>query len=238
MNKVNPILIIIIALILIFAAFLLGRRAGNAQANREAIQLITALSDTLKQTINKYGEAVATISVIKTDNAKIFTQLKSSDSSINALQKVVKDYQDKLKPGGSVTNFITQNKITTGDSTTISKLDSVLNGNKVIYYPTYTSAKKDQWIDYKIIANKDSIKFNLVMQNDYSVVIGRKSGQDFVDIINRSPYSTTKSVRTYQVQMPKPKRFGVGVHVGYGLGTNFEFTPVISAGLNYNVIRF
>jgi hypothetical protein len=36
----------------------------------------------------------------------------------------------------------------------------------------------------------------------------------------------------------KPKRWGLGVHVGYGAGQSIAPEPVVSIGLNYSLVRF
>lgn len=36
----------------------------------------------------------------------------------------------------------------------------------------------------------------------------------------------------------KPRRFGLGLHVGYGVGPSLRPGGVVSAGLSYNLIRF
>lgn len=36
----------------------------------------------------------------------------------------------------------------------------------------------------------------------------------------------------------KPKRFGIGIQLGYGVGKDLILQPVVSAGISYNLIRF
>ena len=54
---------------------------------------------------------------------------------------------------------------------------------------------------------------------------------------NDNPYSSTEELKAYKLKMPKPKRFGLGIQGGYGIG-GYGLTPYIGIGLSYNIINF
>ncbi|MEG2121065.1 MAG: hypothetical protein RRZ64_03290, partial [Rikenellaceae bacterium] len=62
-------------------------------------------------------------------------------------------------------------------------------------------------------------------------VSGYRAVLDSVTLFNRTVYK--------DVTIPKarPKRWGIGLQVGYGIGTN-GLQPYLGVGLSYNVIRF
>ena len=92
--------------------------------------------------------------------------------------------------------------------------------------------------------NKDSTHFDLKITNKYSVIVGeegkRKKARPFVDVINYNPYSSTDTLRTYQVSMKKqrPKRFGIGINGGVTLNSSLKIKPYVGVGLSYNFVRF
>lgn len=173
------------------------------------------LSDSLFYYKNKEGQDVAKINSLVTENANQFLEIQTKDSIILELQKEVKRNKSKIKDGGSVTIVKTETVIDT----------LFLNNDSDYHY-------SDKWIDWNL-SLRDSIEFDLSVRNDYSIVIGREKSQYYAEITNQNPYTKTNVFRTYQVTMPKPKKFGLGIQVGYG----FE-GPYIGIGIQYNLITF
>lgn len=62
-------------------------------------------------------------------------------------------------------------------------------------------------------------------------VSGYKVSMDKIELFNRS--STT----TVSMPVARPKRFGLGVQVGYGIGKN-GLSPYVGVGLSYNALTF
>lgn len=55
---------------------------------------------------------------------------------------------------------------------------------------------------------------------------------------NSNPYNQITGLNVFRQPLPRPKKFGIGFQVGYGLGAGFKPGVVISAGVNYNFICF
>lgn len=53
---------------------------------------------------------------------------------------------------------------------------------------------------------------------------------------DKNPYAHIKELENIVIQ-DKPRRFGIGLQVGYGI-TNSGLSPTISIGINYNLIKF
>ena len=80
------------------------------------------------------------------------------------------------------------------------------------------------------------------VKNEYSLVVGLEPqgflglgvAKPFGEVTNKNPYSTVKTLKTYNVTYPKPKRFGVGPYIG------IDVTGKASGGLsvNYDLIQF
>lgn len=219
-------------IIIIVLATLLMR---SYTANTELNNLTTVLSDSLVISKNKEGEMVAKMSAYQTQRTKDFIDFATKDSLTIELQKEVKDMKRYLRKNGSVTKFSTSTEVDTKVPTEVS--------NSTGEYPTYNSKfNLDNWVFGDISASKDSTRINLQVKNDYSVVVGREPtgflglgvGKPFVQVTNKNKYSSTKTLKTYNVSFPKPKRIGIGPHVG------LDVTGKVTLGIsvNYDLIQF
>lgn len=231
--------IIIVALV-VFAVVQIQTCNKKVSSEKETVALINSLQDTMRLIVRENNQYKATISAIETREVNTLLQLKSYDSSIISLQNTVKEYQSKLKPGSSVTQFITESKIQVADSTTIAKVDSVIKEGAIYLYPTYVSSKENQWYNYTAIANKDSFNIQFGFKSKFTVVLGRDKNKAFADVYDENPHTMYKSVRTYQVSLPKPKRFGIVVVAGGGpviTSDQIKIAPFVGLGVGYTLIR-
>lgn len=223
--------------IIIVLALLLFRKSNKYE---ELLQLNEVVTDSLKISKNKNGEYVAKISAFETKRTEDFIKFATKDSAVLALQQEVKDMKRYLKKQGSVTNFTTNTGVDVTAETEVIPTDEP-------NFPTYKSKfNLDGWVYGQSVATKDSTTLDLKIKNDYTLVIGREpqgflglgKPKTFAQVTNKNPYTETQSLRTYQVTLPKPKKFSVGPFVGYGVGSDFKFEPFIGVGVQYNLINF
>ena len=227
-------LILLLAIVILCAV-----EKNNRIKIKEQNNLLESLNTDLIKWKTKDSLNHAKIQVIKTQRINDFLELENKDSLILELKKEVKKHKKNITTGGnSITIFETNTNIKNSSKTKIVS-DTLKN------YPKYKSnINIDDWVIGNVFANKDSTKINLKIKNAYSVVIGSekqglfKKTKPYVEVINKNPFSETKSLRTYQVSLPKQKRFSLGISVNYGIGKGFEFQPFIGIGIQYNLIRF
>lgn len=220
--------------------FFFKQCSSNSRADKESLQLIQALQDTLKHYKNKDSINVASISVIQTQSARDFFNLQLKTKELQELQKVVEEYKKVMKAGSSVTNALIETVATLkGRKPEIKYLpgDTVKIGDVSYVYPTYKDTLHDEWITLDATMGKDTSTFKLKVVNKFSAVVGYKKKKPFVDLLTENPYTTVKSLRTYQVAIPKPKKLGIGFSTGVTLNTNLKPTPYVGVGLNYNILR-
>ena len=204
-----------------------------------------ASQETVKYWKNKDGENMAKISVLTSTSAKAFTKIVCKDDTIKQLQKLVKKYEKQLSNSGSATIIQT---ITEYDTTYVSthQLDT-------IYFPTSTilDSVSNRWIKSRFGFVNGNTVFSLNVANDYSLVIGEESRgffkrkETFAEVTNHNPYTTTKTLRTYQVAVQRQKRWGVGPNFSVSAipvltgGSQFlQFLPTVGIGVQYNFINF
>ena len=238
--KVNTEKIFLYAAVIVLGFFLYMEKCNTTKySEKAAIELNNALQDTLTTMRNKDSSSTTTISTLRTESVRNFLRLQTKDKVISDLQDIVKDYSSKLKAGNSVTNALLETLVKTQGKTTILYKDTVIYNDKYSYiYPEYSDSLINKWITYKGRMNKDSSFSSFIIRNTFSAVVGNDKGKPFVDLTLGNPYSEVKELRTYQVMLPKPKRFGFGFSTGVTFNSKFLFTPYIGIGFNYNLIRF
>jgi hypothetical protein len=59
-----------------------------------------------------------------------------------------------------------------------------------------------------------------------------------VDVRNSNPYNVVEGLKVYRVPDSKPKKIGIGLQLGYGIGKDLKPTPYAGIGVSYSFIRF
>jgi hypothetical protein len=231
---------IIVGVVLAILLYL-DKCSGTRNKVDELNSVIAALNDSVRYYKNQDSNNVATIRTIQTEKTKTFLQLQTKDREVQELQATVKEYKSKLVAGSSVTNALLETLSKTTSPTIITKTDTVRGNDSVVYlYPTYkdtAKAKDKKWIDYTVIANKDSITLDLDIKNKFSVIVGEEKGKPFADVVTENPFTKVKTLRTYQVTVPKPKRIGIGPSFGYGFSDSFKRQFFLGVSIHYDILR-
>lgn len=233
LTRLSAILLIIVLILGI--SFVTSMRKAHNKID-EQVNLIAALGDTLRTIRLENGNQKASISSLTTSNTDAFLKIKSQDSAIIILQRLTSIYEKQLKEGGSI--------VTIKGETVFKDTGST----KYVYYntgdscrPTYHTTKFNKWWIADMRMNKDTATLAMQIYNSYDVIIGKnKKDGWFADVINHNPYSVTKEMRAYNVEIPKqkPKRVALAVFGGYGipLRTGGQLSPMIGAGISYNFL--
>lgn len=228
--------------IAIVAIVILALRVRKLQiVDNSKDQIITALTDTLHITRNNLNQEVANRASFDMTVTDQFLKIKSQDSTIQELQKVVNTNKNRLGDHGSVTTFSTSTSIDKAFAT--GKVELPINSSPVgINYPIYkTDFNLDNWVSGNIEAGKDSTKIKLEVNNQYELVLGEEKGRSFGEITNLNPYSHTKTMQVFAKKPLPAKTWGIGLGIGYGVGVhdNQVFTtPIIGIVLTKTFIRW
>ena len=212
-------------LVLIFAIIVIifCVKACNNSIRKENSKLIESLNDSISYYRDVEGILHSKISIIEDD---YFLKLKLKDKEIVELQDLVKKYKNVK----SATIIKTETKIV---EKIVNKtvLDTI--SNTPIYESSF-NLKDYIWGD--IVAKKDTTDIKINIKNDFSIVTYKEKNKLILDVSDKNPYSITKSQRSY-INLPKQKKFGLGVNVGYGISKS-GLSPYIGLGVNYNLINF
>lgn len=227
--KHHYILPYIISAILAFLLF------KSCEQNKGLHDLQTALDDTITQYRNKHGQQVITISVLQGEREQDFLKLKSKDSTVKALQKVVKDYKGKLQSATVASTETTD----TGKSKTTETSDTVRVAEKWELRPVYKTEWKERWSEGTIEAHFDTVYRNIKTKNEFAFTHGTKRNLFKKDVLkvemtNLNPNTVTTELRSYSVAMPK-KRFSIGLGCTYGYSLT-TYKPDAVVGVNASFI--
>lgn len=201
---------------------------------KEENKIYQNLNDSTTFYKDKLGRNHAEYSILQGEKANLLLNIKTKDSTIIELQKLVKDNKSNLSNGGDAVIVHTKDTITKSTITTIIPLKDSCDVE-------YTTSYRDKWLDYKIQAKKDTTLLKLELTNQYSVIIGSKRDKwyqkkkAFVDVVNDNPYDKIKTVRAYQVEdKSKTQRIIIGLQIGYGI-TKSGFSPYGGIGITYKL---
>jgi len=247
----------IILLLIILVILLLLKACDQKETIETQANLITAMGDTLHVHTNSKGQEVASIEALQAQSVKYFLTIQTQDATIQKLQEEVKRNKDRINKTGSVTVVTSTTTVEGKNVTTITSVDTVYKNVGIETYPVYEASIKlgkrndsAYWVNSYIKASKDSISLSAKIENAYTVVIGMQKRKGFknlfkkkvpiVEVTNENPYTSTKTLRAYVTKSPRPKRFGIGFNVGYGIILDKKpvFRPYIGIGLQYNIIEF
>ncbi len=231
MLKYHYILPYSIAVILAFLLFRSCERANTLQ------DLQTALNDTISQTRNSLNQQVTSISALQTEREKDFLKLQTKDSTVKALQLLVKNYKGKVQ-SATVASTETSDS---GKTVTIIKHDTVYINGVAQVKPIYSTAWDERWSVGVIEAHFDTVYRNIKSKNEFTFTHGTKRNLFKKDILkvkmtNLNPNTVTTELRSYAVKVPK-KRFSVGLGCTYGYSLT-TYKPDAVVGLNASFILF
>lgn len=104
---------------------------------------------------------------------------------------------------------------------------------------------KDKYLDLVYYPANDSLQLaydidlNDVRVHDKKWFFGKTN--NYIDLFSDDKRVTINGVKSYRLKETSPKRLGLGLNAGYGLGkegNTIRAIPYIGIGLNYNLIEF
>jgi opacity protein-like surface antigen len=101
--------------------------------------------------------------------------------------------------------------------------------------------KTDQWLTLNgRFDSKGKLDVTLKMNLSLDVYTGiDKTTKKYTTLVTTdSPYIGIIGIKSQKYDLPKVKRYGIALQVGYGLTTQLKPTPYIGIGIGYNFIQF
>lgn len=190
-----------------------------------------------------------TIDSLKAANAEASTRIEELEMrkpSIRYLTKVSTNAKavkqlETLRDSVSLKQEELIRSLATMDSLTLDL--EVLRGILAnhVCEPIYKSSFKDEYLSLDIEAALDSTKFSLALQDQIEIkheIKRRFLAKDIHTVTARttSPYSRATDVQSVSFK-EKPKKFGFGISLGYGVNADLQASPTLSLGATYNLLE-
>lgn len=225
--------------IVFLGLFLCGWYLGIKKANASLISMENIHHKEIKRYISKIGD----------DSVKIF----QIEQEVLTLREAIK--QDKLEKE-------TLKKLNLKQVSEISKLklriDTLLekithSGSIIVVYDTITNmpenalllpfgfSKKDRWLNLDgTFSEKGDLDIALSMDVSVDVITGidKKTKKSTISIITDNKYIDVINILSYKTDVVRPKKYGIGFHIGYGVTKNLEMSPYIGIGVSRSLICF
>lgn len=187
-----------------------------------------ALRDSIRYTTSKSGNTVAMKQAFKVDD-------------ISEMLEFDKTLFDKIKDMGvhgtpqAATYFSGDIDYGEHDTVYVVHHDTVSNG----FSHDFDFSNKYRELSGNVSYENDSLNMKIsrdIMQFDYTVAIDKNNE---IRIMSDNPYVKYREMSGFTITKTKQKRFGLGIHTGYGysVGQN-KFTPYIGVGVHYNIFSF
>jgi hypothetical protein len=231
---------ILIVLGLIVALFLAGYIIGHKKAVIASNATISALNAELTRT------------VVTLNNTKLY--VTSVEQEIKTLREA--------KQAGELTNkeLRTLNLSLVNENTRLkievdTLFQEVFFGGQVIEIHDTINVtsnaiklpfmfdKSDKWMALKGNFDENgklALSLKLTAGVDIWTGIDKQSKLPIAKIVTDCPYINTLSINSVKLDTQKPKKFGVGMFLGYGINISgtVKASPLIGVGISYNFIRF
>lgn len=213
----NKFLYTIIVVLTIIICLLLNSYKNKVNENDAIKNIYHVANSEVTKLLNSNGELETKIEIITTKNVKLLADLESSDKTIIKLKKEVDYYKNKLYDNSSVSIISSQTNISNNEPTVIYVPDTNIIdlSNFTPIMPTYITniSKYGEWITGKIVANQDSIAYNINIKNELSVVLGEEK-QGFLRpripvaiVKDENPYTDIKDMKVYKVEKNHKSQF-------------------------------
>lgn len=226
-----------IAVIVLLIIILLQQNCAN-KASRTRI--IEAAHDTIKVHRDRHNNEIVEMKASELGYKDQIKLLKHANDSISIqLREAITRHP--RRPAGAVSTETETEIIVVTDTDTLWMSDTMVINDTVFLFPTYKTAYANQHIKFNVTASKDTVVNDITVYNKMDVVWSKSRKGWEVQVVNRNPYTTTKEAKSWASPKQNPKRFGIGVHAGYGmciLNNTVKLAPQAGVSLHYSIINF
>lgn len=233
--------LVLAILIAIAGIFIGGWHVGSQKANKVA----NATQNALKQEIQRL--------VVQINDTEY--QLTKSEQVVASQRELIKQGEiDKkklsalnLKKADEISRL--NLKIDTlledvGHTGHIISIDTVFVDSKpqnAILLP-FGFVKKDKWLELRGDFNSQGkLNTSIKMTADVDVISGidKTTKARTINILTDNPYLQTIGVKSFKIDPPREKKYGIGLQFGWGLGLKTaELQPYVGIGVHYTAISF
>lgn len=243
MIQIKTKYVAVLALLITVGIYVLGYRIGHSRANTQSVAVITALTGEVKQYQYKYDSVVKYASerdqlVIEQkvaiesgliDKAELKKLHLKAVSEVTKLKAQVEVLLDSVSHNGTVV--------------VVQPCPPEIGEEHPVLYLPFEFKKKDKFLDLKGEFDEKgemSLSLKVPVALDLWTGYNRQEKKYTATVTSDNKLFQVTEIRSIKVASVKPKKFGIGVQVGYGINFKDEIKaqPYIGVGASYNLIRF
>jgi hypothetical protein len=188
-------------------------------------------ADSTRYYKNKLGETVAYIKKKDEDYAKAIWDLDSLAILFNTKPKFIKEFIQVVSQTRD-TIYSTKPPITIYQGDSVRMLSQMFESNYHIAEVTIDRLGDSSRL---LISSVDTLDVLSKTVKEGNIFNRRHYLQ--IDVKNRNPNTLITHINAYRQPLPRPKKIGIGLQVGYGFSGTAP-KPYVGIGVSYNLIRF
>lgn len=191
----------------------------------ETLSIIDIVQDSIQKFRDAEGRLIAKTRGLELSSWKMLQKVDTQDSLIEAMKEIISE-EKRVRDISAIT---AETRVTKTLPTVIRLRDTTT---------VYITKFRDRWIDFQNVADADSSRFDLRVQNSFFTwsALGKRNGwfgRRNLDVFVRSenPYTDLSKVEKFTIKEPRQRRLGFGFYTGYGINSRGELGAQAGAGL-------
>ena len=238
--KISTKYVILIAIALLIGAFLFGGYLGRKRANSALEPVIDGLNGQIRRdSIDLHGKTLYIAEV----NQELKTEREARRQG-----DIEKEELRKL-------NIKHLNEITRLKLRIDTIFINIPHTGTVIEVPSDTESDRQESalllpFGFQQVDEWLSLYGSFDIQGDFDLDIGMDVGIDLwvglkkkektpsVILASNNPYINVLEISSIKFDAPKPKKYGIGINLGYGITKNGTLSPYVGLGVSYNIMSF
>jgi hypothetical protein len=231
---------VIIAIIGVFLAlfiigYIIGQRRGESASN----SVISALNSEIQRKVIRIGDDSVYIAQKEQEIKTVKQAKKDGDIRNEELRKLNLKQVNEISRLKLRIDTLLSDISHTGTIITIH--DTIDNTNKNAILLPFVVTKNDKWLSLKDSTDIRGIT-SIALKMDFGVDVwtgyDKKRNIYKAVLTYDNPYLNTVDIKSVKMDLPKVKKYGMGLQVGCGVTKELKASPYIGVGLSYNFIRF
>lgn len=229
MKNKNWFLPYILIVVFAFTTFQQCQKAENAERNAESVA--NFLNDSIRYYKNELGQEIAHKSVLQGDYNSLKVLLSRQIDSTNQLKDLVDRYKNVLAAANITTETIIEKIEIPYEIPVEMEFTRDFSVSKQYYRITGVSTNNGITLDEIFIPNTQSLAIGELKSKPF------KPSQLEISVVNSNPHVKTTGLDSF-IYTVRPKRFGVSVCAGFGIGQNLIISPQVGIGVTYDFLQF
>jgi len=197
----------------------------------------------LRTEVNSKGQTIARMKQINGTRKEALKALNISNDSLHfALAKLIKEGGRRTNSAtiiNTTTEIIKEVPVNVTEWDTVYVINSTVDSirDSVVVMPIYKFSYSDEWQSVSVTAKPDTGIVRATYHNKLNMRFERRRKFTEVYVVDENPNASVSSVTSWSIDR-KPKRWGLGVHLGYGVTEQLKPSLHVGVSLSYQFIQF